>query len=145
MGCDIHPYVERKIEGQWHLVQQINYPTMGRERDYTFFCHLAGVRNYNGDDANWPEPIGLPEDVSVAVKYYSDRDGADGHSHSWTTAKDFIEKKVAILRIHSSDDKWKGSLYWQALDIIGVYIDEDYENDYEYMWDDYRVVFWFDN
>ena len=56
MGCDIHVFVERKIEGTWTFEKEVE---MGRNSH--LFGILAGVRSW--DD---PEFIvkGLPDDLS---------------------------------------------------------------------------------
>ncbi len=145
MGCDIHPYVEEKIDGEWHMVHAVN--GAGRERDYDFFTHLCGVRSGSIDmdpaksrgHEDWPEPKGLPEDASVVVKKFSDRWDCDGHSHSYETVREFVDKKLVLQRLRSSDGPGGLSYDWHTYKIL------DYEiHEHEDM-DDFRVVFWFDN
>lgn len=137
MGCDIHVYLERKIKGNWHMVKSV-WGRAGTDRDYTFFSHLCGVRGGSSDV--WPAPKGLPKDVSVVCEFESDVYGVDGHSHSYESLTDFLEKKLAILRIKTATDTWNGSgmnfFTWKILG-YDMLADEDYN--------DYRVVFWFDN
>jgi hypothetical protein len=139
MGCDIHAYVEEKVEGSWHMLHPID--ALGDDRDYTFFTHLCGVRSgFNEEDhSEWPEPKGLPEDTSVMVDRQSDRWGCDGHSHSYESAKDFVEKKLAIGRLHKPSELVGGGFSWHTWKILGYEI-SDTENP-----EDFRVVFWFDN
>lgn len=140
MGCDIHPYVEKKLWGTWHMIHHIqSYKDMsdcGGDRDYDFFAHLCGVRT---DRSGWPEPKGLPEDVSVVCQYESDKWDCDGHSHSWETAKDFMEKKLALMKVRGDDKNTGGRLEYYAWRILGYETQEDEDLS------DYRVVFWFDN
>lgn len=106
MGCDIHFYVERKVDGKWVTADTwtpdeydagrmcVPYKTrLYRDRNYDLFAMLANVRNGYGfagcdtGDGFKPlsEPKGLPADVSPEVKAESDHWGVDGHSHSWLT------------------------------------------------------------
>lgn len=111
MGCDIHLYVERKVDGKWVSAdmwkpdpdtdEEEGGPRMIVERadrfykgrNYDLFGMLANVRNGRGFagcvTGTGFEPIsmpkGLPEDVSPEVKAESDCWNGDGHSHSWLT------------------------------------------------------------
>lgn len=104
MGCDIHLFVERKVDGKWISADKWTpYPyreegdvkqfwvayddRFYRDRNYDLFGMLANVRNGVWGDGFNPiaAPKGLPCDVSPEVKReYSDW-GEDGHSHSWLT------------------------------------------------------------
>lgn len=148
MGCDIHAWVERKIDGDWHAIHDLkgagSYDEWGwgGQRDYDFFAHLAGVRSYvdrYGDDSAYPKPKGLPKDVSKVVKWISDRWDCDGHSHSWDTVKDFVEKKVALAKIRGDHNDSEHSASWYEWKLLGYEILEDENRD------DYRVVYFFDN
>lgn len=148
MGCDIHAVIERKFDDGWHVVAELN--GFCDRRDYEFFTHLCGVRNYNGDDENWPQPKGVPDDASTVTKWKVEGWGVDGHSHSWDTAKDFVDKKLAIARIRGDNDT-DASYEWYAYKALG-YSCDDQENDYSCETDQdrcfndlYRVVYWFDN
>jgi hypothetical protein len=130
MGCDIHAYVEVKIDGSWHMFEPVRGE--GGGRDYEFFTHLCGVRaQYTNDENLWPEPKGLPLDASVISKFHSDRWGCDGHSHSWETYTEFIEKKTVLERLRGKET--------YEYNILGTELAEDDDPN------DYRVVFWFDN
>lgn len=114
MGCDIHMYVERKVNGLWvsAIERERNeyydrYPESEREwstpdfydgRNYDLFAILANVRNGRGF-AGIPTgsgfkpiamPRGLPDDVSSEVKAESDYWGSDGHSHSYLTVAEIL-------------------------------------------------------
>lgn len=145
MGCDIHPYVEKKIGDNWHMYADLKgtpeYQNWGwgGQRDYEFFAHLCGVRAGYQDD-EWPKPKGLPEDVSVMCQHLSDMWDSDGHSHSWETLKDFVDKKLALIKIRGDEmEVGSHSREYYEYNIVGFSLDEDDDPD------DFRVVFWFDN
>lgn len=123
MGCDIHFYVERKVDGKWVSADKWTpnkyagdegEPSMCveyedrfyRDRNYDLFSMLANVRNGFGfagcDTGDGFKPIAMPRnlpfDVSPEVKDESDRYGCDGHSHSWLT----------LAELKSYD--WKGQV-----------------------------------
>lgn len=141
MGCDIHAFIERKVDEEWHMIHPIrgwgDDSGSGGQRDYDFFSHLCGVRAQ--DPSDYPTPEGLPEDVSVICKLESDAYGCDGHSHSFESVNDFIDKKLALVKIRGEAKPIglsRGFYEWQILSYeIGE--NEDRNN--------YRVVFWFDN
>lgn len=97
MGCDIHIFVEKRINNKWECITEIEEEEDGylspkkdiySERNYSLFGLLAGVR---GDAKPIKEPAGLPEDVSEIVKKISDRWNGDGHSHSYYTLEDLLK------------------------------------------------------
>lgn len=144
MGCDIHAVIERKFDEGWHVVAEVTGSC--DERDYEFFTHLCGVRaNWEGM-GDWPEPKGVPDDASVVTKWKIEGWGCDGHSHSWDTAKDFVDKKLALARIRGDTDA-STSYEWYAYKALG-YSCDDQENSparANCFTDLYRVVYWFDN
>jgi len=88
MGCDIHFFVERRVNGVWESADTWGVPEWAEEgtlekvaepfydgRNYNLFAMLAGVRNY--DDAFVPvhTPKGLPIDVTDWVRGASERWG----------------------------------------------------------------------
>jgi hypothetical protein len=146
MGCDIHAYLERKLAGEWHMITPINGYDGGRggDRDYDFFSNLCGVRRgYDNDAGTYPEPKGLPEDTSTVVQWHSDGWDCDGHSHSWETAVEFVEKKLALDRIRDSKNELS-SQEWESYKILGYSIEDDGGEEVDNT-NLYRVVFWFDN
>ncbi|MCI0665666.1 MAG: hypothetical protein L0220_31805 [Acidobacteria bacterium] len=114
MGCDIHIFVEKKVDGKWVSADKWTpYPYADEEgetrkewvdsddliysdRNYDLFGILANVRNGWGaagsDTGDGFKPIampkGLPSDVSTKVKAESDAWGDDSHSHSWITLEE---------------------------------------------------------
>ena len=97
MGCDIHLYKEKYIDGRWLAADTwipcqmgemgdgetgIDVPVALRfnERNYALFGLLAGVRE------RYPfslTPRGLPIGVCEEIAAESARWGMDGHSHSY--------------------------------------------------------------
>lgn len=149
MGCDIHAYLERKFDDEWHMITPIkgyvgDNDGRGGQRDYAFFARLCGVRaSYDDNKNSHPEPKGLPHDVSTVVKWHSDTWDADGHSHSWENATEFVEKKLVLDRLRDKDNELH-SQDWESYKILSYSIDEDGDEltDNSHL---YRVVFWFDN
>lgn len=104
MGCDIHCYAEKLIDGKWvHLTGFENrYEEISvhpySSRSYRLFSLLADVRNGRGfagcltGDRIEPisKPRGLPEDVSDFVREESNEYGEDGHSHSWLLLSELL-------------------------------------------------------
>lgn len=96
--------------GQMELVRQFGDGPENKEeekldrgrwvwRNYDLFAILANVRNgfgFGGCDTGDRFPTivprrGLPADVSDQVADESERWGADGHSHTWMTLKEFLD------------------------------------------------------
>jgi len=111
MGCDIHLYAEKRVDGAWVSAdtwtddeyepgrKKVAYS--GRfytGRNYDLFSILADVRNGVGfagvktGDGFVPmaDPRGLPSDCSDAVRAESDAWDADGHSHSSLTVAEIM-------------------------------------------------------
>jgi hypothetical protein len=112
MGCDIHLYVEKKINGVWEKQTGFvsNWYDPGSDyfakdefkncdspyggRNYSLFSFLADVRNYDGEIKPLAQPRGLPDDVSDVVKAESDDWDCDGHSHSYFTLRELIDASL---------------------------------------------------
>lgn len=70
MGCDIHMYAERRVDGKWRpLFEPVGdeyygyeWPVVTKDRDYDLFGVLAGVRNRHVPCITG-EPRGLPCDL----------------------------------------------------------------------------------
>jgi len=131
MGCDIHVYVEKKIDDEWVYVWSPTYYsyTVDNEerRNYRRFSELAGVRR--DMKSVYREPLGLPDDASGGVIYHAKEWGPDGHSHSYMGMKE--AKEVWKKTSHEP----KKFYPFESL------CNDEYGDDL----DDYRVVFWFDN
>lgn len=145
MGCDIHACLERKFDDGWHMITLIRGYEGGRggERDYAFFSSLCGVRKGFDDDSIYPQPKGLPNDVSVVTEWYSNGWDCDGHSHSWETATEFVKKKLVLDRLRDSKNELKSQDY-ESYQILGYSIDDGIAEEVDNT-NLYRVVFWFDN
>jgi hypothetical protein len=150
MGTDIHPYVEVRRNGKWHLVtDDLFYAGSDRwtnqpfkERDYTMFGLFAGVRSGEVDPIS--EPRGLPEDVSAEVR---DQPGAEPHpadwgwhTHSWLTlaevqSVDYDQPVMGWAGGHEPLREYLGDWYRRDLDALANLGDPS----------DVRIVFWFDS
>lgn len=149
MGCDIHTFREKKINGTWLSDDEWEresyegtesfyvdyYKAITRERNYNYFGLIANVRRgYN----NSFEPKGLPNGVSDMVQKQSDHWGEDGHSHSQLDLEDV---KVLITRAMTDVDIAEDAKYIiPSLQKLKAYL-EDLPEGVE----EKRVVFWFDN
>ena len=99
MGCDIHYCLEVKTPKGWlGLAQSCGSSAPAHDRDYHFFSELAGVRKR--DDDAYPEPKGLPTDISDLAIYSIALSSWD-HSHSWDTLEDFVNK------YNVAQEKWE--------------------------------------
>ena len=155
MGCDIHSYAEKKVNGKWEKVSdqfsldEFDKKWYGKEKgdnpfgwqNYSIFAFLAGVRNY---DHCTPisEPKGLPDDISDEVKEKADDLDGDGHSHSFLTVKelsDFDYGKTFFDDSGKETETYSNFLGKQFFDDLEILknLDENPEN--------VRIVFWFDN
>ena len=144
MGCDIHLYAERQVDGEWESLHPSDVglpPTRwdydGRwfsERDYVLFAVLANVRNYGDEVRPISRPRGLPEDVAFFAEAGAALAGSDGHSHSWLmlgeiTGYDWTA--AADLRVGWTG--WPGDRWSDVIDALAA------------LPDPVRLVFWFDN
>ena len=133
MGCDIHAYLEREIDGEWVLLG----PCSALEsRDYDFFSRIADVRTRDSNEIGYDpiEALGLPHSVSKGVQWHADRGGKEEHSHSYMGPCEMLAHKKA------ADPEYVVGL-WE----LGITESEEEERS-EIMIDAiYRVVFWFDN
>lgn len=155
MGCDIHYVVEKKLatkDGGSRWVGWVHDTCWNNYRhtedgiiNYERVCSRAGSRNYQffGALANvrsdGPSPLGLPEDISDMAQYQSDHWGVDGHSHSYCSAQEFLEKLAASQ--HNSAEIFLLPEHPATKDPYGYFLNMDAPEDNE----EYRVVFWFDN
>lgn len=164
MGCDIHLFVEKKIEvkdgferkGYWLSIDKwtkneyfFHYPNepewhvsvedeMYSTRNYVLFAILASVRNYF-DIQPISIPRGLPRDVTPEIKKLSDYEGADGHSHSWLLLDEILNFDWDKT---FTDDGQTYSYCDFCRDFIEVFIPRLLKIDEP---EKIRIVFWFDN
>ena len=104
MGCDIHAYLEKQVNGKWLLH---NEKKIGR--DYNLFAFMVGVRVYQERSAEElikpvSKPRGLPKDVSHSVREASKDWGDDGHSHSWLNLEELkeVEQRLGVWKSYSN-------------------------------------------
>jgi len=100
MGCDIHAYREKKVDGKWVAEQEfvdeyndgwLDVPFENRYtgRNYDLFGILSkGVRR--DMDISF-EPRGLPIQLSGEVSSVMKGRGSDGHSHSYLYLHELTE------------------------------------------------------
>lgn len=92
MGCDIHLYKEKKIDGEWVTADvwedeygdglDVPYKKQFNQRDYALFGFLAGVRRESNISL---KPTGIPDNASANVKACYKRWEGDAHSASSLT------------------------------------------------------------
>lgn len=97
MGCDIHMYIEKKIDGKWIPAQgfmhvysddrtlDVPYADRFTDRDYLLFGFLAGVRDCTNQHF---VPKGFPKDASKEVSGVYNGYGSDAHTPSYLTLKE---------------------------------------------------------
>lgn len=150
MGCDIHTYKEKRIDGQWvsgetwevsedqYSGDSIRYDRTGdtpyRGRNYAQFGLMAGVR---WDSPHTPEVRGIPQDASPEVKREIEQWDSDGHTHSYLTVRELKELAAKVL-VASSDEN-------HAYAVHGLHSLISSVDEADISPDDIRVVFFFDN
>jgi hypothetical protein len=142
MGCDIHFYVEKKVEGKWQPVKGPNrwYKKFDGEgrlslegwaysgRNYSLFALLADVRSY-GEENAIDDPRGVPNDMSDTLEEAYQRWDGDGHSHSYFT--------VSELKEHETELESVSPGFGMIIQKLETLSEGDPDN--------VRTVFWFDN
>ena len=106
MGCDIHIYREKLVDGQWVTADTwalckwnktaLSHDEIGGSRNYALFYCLAGIRR-NGDGHPFSfAPRGMPITASAEVlNQYEEWDGV-GHSHSFLYLHE-LEELLSVL------------------------------------------------
>ncbi len=95
MGCDIHCYMEIKINGKYYYAG-----TMTRFRNYFIFSMLSGVRSEGDDEeAYFPTDCDMPEDCCDEIKIAYERWGEDAHtltiiSNAHLVLDNFIKERL---------------------------------------------------
>lgn len=74
-------YPERNDDEIWE--REFDVDPIYSERNYHLFSLLANVRNYGDRIEPFSEPRGVPDDLSDFVKSEYDKWDGDGHSYSW--------------------------------------------------------------
>lgn len=123
MGCDIHLFVEKCVDGKWQVVEdppcgwchgtgvdhgaqcfsckggkRSREPWAFHDRNYQLFAILAAVRNYHGATALFPDR-GVPADASDRGVALADEYGEDGHSHTHFTLAELINGLAKLSAI----------------------------------------------
>jgi hypothetical protein len=138
MGCDIHFYAEKKVNGVWQSADTWEQDRYADEREdarlavnqhfydgrnYDLFAILANVRNGRGfagvDTGDGFKPIsgpkGLPSDISAEVQAESDRWDCDGHSHSWLTVSELLAydwtQRTKLRAFVQAAEYWRWNRY----------------------------------
>lgn len=128
MGCDIHAFVEVKVNGVWY--QYSNPPI---QRWYKLFEKIAGVR---GEITNAiTPPRGIPSDLSVVTKLIWDEEEINSHHPTWLTAKELDEV------IRWTDSQGNEDFNWQYREF--GYLECNMFEHRRDVWEDCRFVCWF--
>lgn len=125
MGCDIHAFIEVKIDNEWH-----NYMPLNIVRDYQLFSRMTNIVGRGNQIAIINEK-GLPVDLSKILKIIMNN--CDYHTFSYLNYEEIILlhdwiKEKNLFKNHD----W----IYEFEDLNDYYYDE---------FDDYRLVFAFDN
>lgn len=142
MGCDIHAYIEVKVDGKWHLYSQPRFP-----RSYKMFAKLAGVRNREDIDPI-SEPRGLPENLSSLVNIEYEHDELDAHSESYLNREELELFTNWVNDPKNGLSKYNGDFEHSVMGYANgnpYYSIGKYPESHAYQYKDVRMVFWFDN
>lgn len=129
MGCDIHGFIEVKINGQW-----IAFDKLDINRNYLLFAKIAGVRDRSGQVIPIAQPRGLPSDLSLVAETCFEIDKEDAHSMTWLSLDEMA---------------WVQSWYeTQAVSyhsIFGYFCGNSWDREnLPKIFEDVRCVIWFD-
>lgn len=125
MGCDIHCYKEKFVDGKWLSADEWETEEEGdgstytsvpwakrfTDRNYQLFGVLAaGVRG-NEYDYSF-QPRGLPFDLSPECAAQSESWGSDGHSHSFLFLHELraLREHIKEAKIHCDGMKHKDEI-----------------------------------
>lgn len=135
MGTDIHAHVEVKVGGKW---LHFNAPHV--DRDYRLFTKLAGVRDVE-DVEPIAQPRGLPDDVSDVTRILYERERRKSHSESFITRGEiellsdwYIKHRP---KEHHGLEGVFGYIDGNPLHALGGGSEPE-------LFEDVRIVFWFD-
>lgn len=155
MGCDIHLFAEKKVNGKWvtldKWVNNPDYPhddnreliietEFGGEyngfysygRNYNLFAALCGVRSSHFN--NPPKPIrrprGIPKDCCEETRRERIIWSEDAHSDSFLTLSELIRYDWTT---------WGGTCDYFIKEIIPKMLLQSHNPN------EIRIVFWFDN
>lgn len=118
MGCDIHIWIEKRVDGQWQPAEDYQEEGLYQSDiyqgcNYRLFAVLADVRN-SDDVKPIAPPRGVPQDASTIVQELV-HDYAD-HSHSWFTLRELLD--FGWMRPHRHATQVNGTEYerWSRWD-----------------------------
>lgn len=103
MGCDIHTYVECRVNGLWERQMPEGEGFSLRRgqwelgRNYMLFGILAGVRNR--DVLPISEPRGLPEDCSKEIRERHEEWSVDAHSTSYFLISELLDAREHVFEM----------------------------------------------
>jgi hypothetical protein len=139
MGCDIHGYVEVRIDESFNWDFVMRDPDREDTRWYALFGELFGVRIPDNFVVN-PKfaDRGLPDKLSDDVKEYYNFWKEDAHSESWVS---WQELKSYLESTHDGDYQhgaWYSEWYAVLFDCMEIHAKQ-------YGAENVRWVVWFDN
>ncbi|AEJ81561.1 gp042 [Erwinia phage vB_EamP-S6] len=163
MGCDIHLYRERRINGEWETdttreceseEAEAEDPYYSYEsgmgyygRSYVLFAALSGVRSYSAMAIAPPaEDRGFPEDACDIHKWCSEQWDADGHSHGWLDMAELdtlIEQYFQAPVLHDGDAQRFEHAHANLVELRDQANTGDYFKGLEP--EDCRILFFYDN
>lgn len=159
MGCDIHLYRERKVDGIWETDtieeaeddgEYMNYQGFRLKdgRSYTLFSALSGVRSYGEMLVQPPaENRGWPDDVCEVNQRCSKYWVGDAHTHGWLTIaevcslKDQWEQAIVLYENTNRSDPSYTAIEIQNL-IESMQAGDYFQNTHP---DEGRILFFYDN
>ena len=134
MGCDIHAFIEVKIDNKWHHHGEVDI-----DRNYELFGLMAGVRYAHDDMIDYPR--GLPNDTTCMTGIHYETWNGEAHSASYLT----MDEMIYVEKYES----YYIQKYIPAFSVFYCSL-EELRDDYdmkigEYVIEGVRLVFWFDN
>ena len=150
MGADIHQFLEKRTGKKW---ERVDYD-FDEARNYGLFNTLAGVRGYGEGQIKELEDI--PDDISDGVKKEYLHWLGDGHSHTYYTLTEVLEKDTLSTIDKASPPHGYGKVFGEEIrdikDNLYNYFDKQQklneileDKSYKVSTDDLRIVMWFDN
>ena len=153
MGCDIHVFTEKRNDlGHWETNDEWETDNEYADgvwtsndkdvwRNYQLFGLMAGVRRAIRGSF---EERGLPDDASEAVRNSSNSWDVDGHTHSYLTLDEMMEKVIEIKNKYilgdSNLEAYDAARSLDADIINALFTPDEITNS-----ENYRLIFWFDN
>lgn len=157
MGCDIHVYRERKVDGVWETDtvghdegdDYISYESGAGYcgRSYGLFALLSNVRSHGDLPIKPPaEDRGFPDDATEINQACSAQMDSDGHSHGWLNLAELqkLHEDYEQAAVLYEPGKYNFTYFAQCLeDFINQVSKGDYFQDV--LPEDGRILFFYDN